>query len=288
MKKTLIPIFAIAVIAVAVSFAGLASANAATVKFDLGAGGEGNGGDNVTNAAASTTAKRATKLDQSQTRLQTRAGNEIDRRIAALNRLQERIQGMKKISAAAKNSFVANVQAQINLLNNLRIKINAEDTDGTTLKDDVQSITKAYRIYALILPQIEIVAAADRLASTADSLSTYAVKLQARAVVALSEGKNVTTLQALLTDMNAKISDAKDRSAKAIAGVINLTPDNGDKTTQSVNLAALKAARTDLRTGTQDLKDAHKIGLKIREGLKNFAKADAKANATSTATTTSE
>lgn len=232
-------------------------------------------------STASTTIKRAAKLDQETARLQTRAGQEIDRRIAGLNKLQDKIQGMKKISASDKTSFATTVQGQINLLENLKIKINA-DIDAATLKADVQFITKAYRIYALILPQIEIVAAADRLASTTGLVSAYAAKLQIRITAAQTEDKNITPLQLLLTDMNAKISDANVQSAKAIVGVISLKPDNGDKTLMASNTTALKAAQTIIKTGTQDVKDANKDALKIRAGLKAFTST----TATSTATTT--
>jgi hypothetical protein len=230
----------------------------------------------ITNTSAniaSSTIKRVAKLDQVAARLQTRADQEIDRRIAGLNKLLARIQEMKKVSATAKNSFDLTVQAQINLLDNLKIKIGA-DADVVTLRADVQSITKAYRIYALILPQIEIVAASDRLASTSDLLSALAAKLQTRITTAQTGGKDVGALQTLLTDMNAKIADAKVQSAKAINNVSGLSPDNGDKTVMTSNVAALKAARDIVKTGTQDLKDANKDGQKILAGLKDLTKSD--------------
>ena len=272
MKKTLI---STGVIAALVGVALLA--NQAEAKLAVNA-------STTADSVASTSVKRAVKLDKVTANLQARADKEIDRRVVNLNKLQDKLQEMKKLSSADKSSFVTTIQGQINLLDNLKVKINA-DTDAATLKTDVQSITKAYRIYALVLPQTQIVAAADRLASTTDLLTAYVAKLQTRVTMAQNAGKDVTALQALLTDMGTKIADAGVQAAKAIAGVSFLKPDNGDKTVMASNAAALKDARTAVRVGTQDLKDANKDGQKILKALKAFA---VKSTATTTATTTSE
>lgn len=240
-------------------------------------------GSVASSTIASSTIKRAVKLDQTTARLQTRADKEIDRRITGLNKLQEKIQGMKKVSDTEKAGFATTIQGQINLLNNLKVKINA-DIDAATIKTDVQSITKAYRIYALILPQVEIFAAADRLATTVDLLLDYADKLQTRITAAQDAGKDVSALQSLLADMKNKIAEASVKSASATIGIVGLKPDNGDKTVMESNLKALKTAKNDIKVGTQDIKDANKLGLKIRTGLK----ASEKPTATSTATTTLE
>ena len=247
---------------------------------------------NVSAATSTSTAtttvkavKKVSKLDQVSVKLQAKANKEIDRRLTALDKLLNKIQDMKKVSSANKTSFSTTVQGQVNLLNNLKTKI-AADTDITTLKADVQSTTKAYRIYALILPQMEITAAADKLSSTTESVALYASKLQTRIAIAQASGKNVTDLQKLLNDMNSKITDANIQSAKAITGVVVLKPDNGVKTVMTANTTALKTARTAIKTGTQDLRDALKDAVKIRVGLKAFATSAATSTATSTATTT--
>jgi hypothetical protein len=241
---------------------------------------------NASSTIASSSVKRVVKLDQVTAKLQERADKEIDRRTDALNKLQEKIQGMKKVSTASKATFTTTVQGQINLLENLKVKIEAA-ADAATLKTDVQSITKAYRIYALILPQMEITAAADRLASTSDALSAYVAKLQTRIMTAQTAGKSVASLQTLIDEMNTKIADAKARAASALSGIAGLKPDNGDKTVMASNTTALKAARDNIKAGTQALKDANKAGLKIRDSLKDLTKPTATSTATSTATTTS-
>lgn len=230
---------------------------------------------NNASTTASTTIRKATKLDQVSARLQERANKEIDRRITNLNKLEEKIQGISKLSSTEKASLVLTIQNQISLLSNLKIKINAE-TDAATLKTDVQSITKAYRIYALVLPQIEIIVAADKISTTANTLSDLSVKLQSRS-------KDVVAIQQLLADMNAKIADAQVKASAAIAGVKALVPDNGVKSIKDANDNAFKAARDSIKAGTKDLKDAKKIADKIRNSLKIGEK---ERSATSTATTT--
>ncbi len=240
-------------------------------------------GDSVRVGSSTTasTTRRAVNLDKLTANLQTRATKEIDRRVTALSSLLTRVQAMVKVSDSEKATFNTTIQAQIDLLNNLKTKI-AADTDVATLKTDVQSITKAYRIYALVLPQIQIIAAADRLASTTDLLTAFAVKLQTRITAAQTAGKDTTNLANLLTDANNKITDANNQSLNAMTGVISLKPDNGDKTVMTANTAALKAARANIKTGTQDLKTAYSDGMKIQAGLRAFEEK----NATSTASTT--
>ncbi|HAO64846.1 TPA: hypothetical protein DCQ44_02590 [Candidatus Taylorbacteria bacterium] len=283
MKKQLMTIGAAAFVGV-IALAGTVSADSA-VKIDakIGARVGPRVGLNASSTASSTLMRQALKLDATNTRLQGQADKEITRRLDLLNKMAARIEEMKKVSAAGKASLSTDLQAHVNLLNNLSTKIKA-DTDAATLKSDVQSIAKAYRVYMLVMPQLQITVAADRLASTSDLLTNFALKLQERITTSQTAGTDVTALQTLLTDMNAKIADAKVQAAAAIAKVTGLTPDSGDAAVQASNQFALKAAREDIRVGTQDIKAANKDANQIRVGLNVHVKA----NATSTASTTTE
>lgn len=241
--------------------------------------------ESTTTNATSTTVRKAKKLEGEAARLQSKANTEIDRRIAALTKMSSRIAEMKRVSAAQKNSFTATIQGQITLLNNLKTKIMA-DTDLATLKTDVQSITKAYRIYALLLPQIAITAAADRLSSTTDQVAAFETKLQARVATAAAAGKDTSSFAASFTEMTAKIADARTQITNAINGVVNLKPDNGDKTIQASNEAALKTARNAVKTGIANVKAAYKIGVSIRASLKKIEKTNATSTPQTATTTT--
>ena len=209
---------------------------------------------------------KAARQAQAEQLRKERADQEIDRRIAALNELITRISGMKKLSDANKSSFVNQVQSEITNLTNLKSKIDA-DTDPQTLKTDKQSIIQSYRIFALFIPKIRILAAADRMDVTADKLSDLAQKLQGRIAQAQSDGKDVSSLQTALGNMQNKIADAKTQYQNAKNLVISLTPDGypGNKT-------SLQSAQSMIKTGAQDLKSALQDARTIRDGLKAMGK----------------
>jgi chromosome segregation ATPase len=164
--------------------------------------------------------------------LQERADREITRRIASLQKLLEKLNTLKRLSADQKASFTKQIQTEIDNLTALQAKIKA-NRDPATLKTDVQSIVTSYRIYALFMPKITILSTADRVDTIADQLSTLATKLQGRIDKAKSQGKDVTGLQADLSDMQKKIADAKTQEQNAVTSVTSLTPDGypGNKTT---------------------------------------------------------
>lgn len=187
------------------------------------------------------------------TNLKSRADAEIDRRITSLNKLLTRISGMKRLSSAQISAFTSEIQTEITNLTNLKAKIDA-DTDLATLQTDVKSIVLSYRVYALFMPQLHILAAADRILEYTDKFTAFATKLQSRITQAQSQGKDVSSLQAALTDMEAKIADAKTQANNAIAEVTPLTPDGypGNKSTLLDARSKIKAALTDLQGARQD------------------------------------
>lgn len=189
------------------------------------------------------------------TAARTRADGQIDARVKALTALSTRINEMQRVSTAQKASLTATLQAAISEMNALKAKIDA-DTDAATLKADIQSITKSYRIYLLVLPQGRITAAADRIMTTVGLMNDLSVKLQTRITAAQATGQDVTAMNASLTDMNAKTADANVQANAAINLIANLKPDNGDQAIFQSNQAALKDARTKIKLATTDLKTA--------------------------------
>ena len=194
--------------------------------------------------------RSAVRQDAVMSRLKTRADNEITRRVAALTRLLGRITEMKRVSSDQKTTLTSQVQEQIDALNTLKTKIDA-DGDIATLRADVQSIVKSYRIFALYIPKMYIIAHADRLLDVIEDLTAISEKLKAR-------GGSAT----LLADMTAKLTAAKTQAQNAIAAVTPLVPDGypGNKTT-------LQSARTMLVTARADIQAAHKDGQQIRQAL---------------------
>ena len=204
-----------------------------------------------------------------------RADQEIDRRIKNLNDLSARIGEMQKVSDANKASIQGTISAQIADLSTLKAKIDA-DTVLSDLKTDVQSITKAYRIYMLILPQIRMIAAADRVATVAGQMAALEVKLAAR--ITSSTG-DTSSLLAADADLKTKLIDANNQAQAAVNVVIALKPDNGDATIAASNRAALKDAQSKIKAAVQDFMAARKDIDTILKGLRSM-KASAGGSAT--------
>jgi hypothetical protein len=232
------------------------------------------------NASTSVTAQA--RIASVITNVTARADQEITRRISALNTLSTRVNAMEKLSATEKTNLSANIQTELNAMTNLQTQIAADASanNTTTLKTDVDSITSSYRIFALIIPQGDIEAAADRVLTTASIFTDLSTKFSTRISAAQTAGNNVTAATAALTDMNAKVSDANTQSQAAASEVSSLTPDNGNATIMASNTATLKDAKTKIIASQQDLIAAGVDAQNIIKALATF-KVSASVTATS-------
>ena len=193
----------------------------------------------------------------------SRADNEIDQRIKSLNDLIARIGSMKKISADELNNLTVSVQNEINELTVLKAKIDS-DTSTPTAVIDYKSITKSYRIYALVLPQVRIIVASDRVLTIIDSMNSVGSKVRSR--ISGLTGTNVVAINQIFSDFTSKITDARAQSGTAVSTVSGLQPDQGNQTKMQANTAALKSARSNIKTATDDLIAARKdIGTIIKD-----------------------
>ena len=198
----------------------------------------------------------------------------ISNRIAALNEVAKAIAGMKNLSVTQKASFTAEITTLTSELNGLQAKIQADASStpvgtrgalasSSVLRQDYQSITKDYRIYALVIPQVRILAAADRATTIISSYTTLSAKLQSRLATASAAGKNVSSQQAALVDLNSKIADATTQVAAAISAVSNLVPDNGNTAIAGTNEKAIKTGQAAITAAEKDIqaanKDAHTV-----------------------------
>lgn len=232
---------------------------------------------NTTGVSASVTGSAT--LTAAEQKAVSRGDQEITRRISALNDLNTRVQAMQAVTASFKQALAANIQTEVTGFTSLKAKIDA-DTVLATLKTDIQSITKSYRVYALILPQGRIAAAADRVVTIVTMMSTLGSKLQARIQAASTAGNDTTALTAALTDMSSKLQDAQTQAQAAVTVTESLQPDNGSSTVMASNTATLKQGRTDFQTATSDLQAARKDITTIVAGLKAFPSASASASST--------
>lgn len=249
------------------------------------------GGTSVSGSASANTkvSIQAAALAKVITTAQTRADQEITRRINALNALNTRVNAMVKVSASDKSTLSSNIATQIAAMNTLQTQIAADAAANSTtsLKIDIQSITKSYRIFALIIPQGAIEAAADRVLDITDMMTTLGTQLQTRITAAQTAGNNMSVEVAALADMNAKIADANTQANTAVTEVASLQPDNGNATIEASNTAALKDARTKIQTSQQDLTAARKDAGTIVKALLAL-KVSATASSTVTASGTAQ
>ncbi len=231
----------------------------------------GTGDERLTNSAGMMRlASPSAKIDQHQEdRKDTRMGmmgsnadKEIDRRIAALNRVATRVNAMKRISAEQKATLLSQIQIATSNLNALKVKIDA-DTDPATLKADKQSIVTSYRVFLLLIPKVEIMAHADISLQLASQMAADNATIQAKIDAAKTGGKDVSALTALLTDRTAKITDAQAKAQSAIDSVAALTPEG-----YPANKPTLLAGRDTLKTVREDLKAAYQDLVKINADLK--------------------
>lgn len=194
-----------------------------------------------------------------------RANQEIERRLDALDRLSGRIEDAKRITLDDKATLTASIQAQIDALVELKAKIEADDST-TTLKADIESITKGHRIFLLVIPKGAITAAADRVLSVATQMEAFSSKLQAR--IDGAGDVDAGALNDLLDDYDAKVADAKVQANAAIDLVADLSVDNGDASVVASNTQTLKDARAKVVAAQQDLKTARQDAQKIAGAVK--------------------
>lgn len=263
-----LPAFALTALGVGVNANASASISAGGTRVGVGAG------------IAAAVAARITNIT-------TRADKEITRRIDALIALSTRVNAMVRLSATDKANLSSSIQSQIAAMNTLQAQISADATANNTssLKTDVQSITSSYRIFALILPQGTIDAAADRALTIVGTMNDLGTKFSARITAAQSAGNNVTAAATALADFNAKVSDGSTQANAAITEVASLQPDNGNATVMASNTAALKDARSKIQAAQQDFVAARADAETIIKALATFK---VSASASTTASTSAQ
>jgi hypothetical protein len=218
-----------------------------------------------TTVSAKVQANQATRL----AKIISKSNTAITVRVADLNKLNTAVQGMKNVSATEKTNITNDVQTNITGLTNLQAKIDA-DTTVATAAADAKNITGSFRIYALVVPQGYIASAADRVSTIYNMMTTISAKLQTRINADQAAGKNVASLQASVTDLNAKIAAANSQGQTAQAGVASLVPDQGNATVLASNTAALKSSRADIKTATDDLQAARADMKSVIASLKSL------------------
>jgi hypothetical protein len=210
---------------------------------------------------------QASAATLTQAQLIAKSDTAITARIASLNKLSTNLTKFKHLTTDQRASITGSIQSSINAMTTLKTKIDA-DTDMTTLETDAASITKDYRIYALVMPSSATLAAADNAMANLATYQTILATLQTKITAATTAGKNTAALQASHDDAAAKLADATTQSQNLINAITGLKPDMGDSTVAASNKVQITAAKTARKAMTADITAARKDIASIRTALK--------------------
>jgi hypothetical protein len=218
----------------------------------------------LSTASALATPAKTTTAEQTRVAAIISAGDrEISRRLTSLSGLASKINAATRLSASDKSTLSSEVSSEQSGLTALKTKLDAEVTLAGA-KTDAQSIYGDYRVYALVVPKVQLVKVADDQQVVESKLTDLALKLQTRLSATKSSGKDVTSLQAQLTDMQTKTQAAAALSSSIEAKVIGLQPSDYNS-----NHAVLIGDRDQLQTAHADNQAAASDAKAIIAGLKN-------------------
>jgi len=196
-------------------------------------------------------------------KLKEKAIRELTRRLESLSKLIGKINGLRHLTVAQKGTMTGQIQTEINSLTALKTKITG-DSDIATLRTDVQSIVSSYRIYALYIPKIAIIANADKILNLAQGdMAILTAKLSLRIDERSKNGVDITTISGYMLQRKGKLDDAILQANNAIAKILPLTPSGwpGNKTD-------LQSARDMLQKARLELNEAQKLANEVRVQLK--------------------
>ena len=138
---------------------------------------------------------------------------QIDRRIGALGSARQALESSAHLSSDDRNALEGQIDAAVSGLKALRSTIDADPP--ARLAADCRAIVTGYRVIGLLVPKVQLAAAADRALGNGDTLTGLAVLLQQRVDAAKGRGKNVAPAQGDVAAIGGKVTEA----ASAVGGV---------------------------------------------------------------------
>jgi len=215
-------------------------------------------------AADTTTTPISTSDSTRLTTIKTKGDAEIGRRLNTLNQLLVNISDAAKLSAANKQALSQEIGDETTNLMQLRLKL-AGETKVTDAAADVAAMVTEYRVYALIVPKVKLVKAADDQQAVEQKFSDLQTKLAARITSAQNSGKDVSALQSKLQDLQTNVAAAQTLSSGVETGVLPLQPTDYDH-----DHSVLSGYRDKLQTARIDLQNAYNDAKAIIASLKKL------------------
>ena len=189
---------------------------------------------------------------------------EINRRLTTLSALATRVSGSKVLTTGDASALSSEISSTVSGLNSLKATIDAE-TSATALRADIAKIATQFRVYVLVVPQVNLVNAADGVLASQARFADVNTRLSARIAKAQAAGKDVSAAQTSLDAMNAKVSAAVALATGLSAKLLPLTPADYNGGTAA---PILNSARSSLGTARNDLKQAVASAQACRVALK--------------------
>jgi hypothetical protein len=189
---------------------------------------------------------------------------EINRRFTTLTALGSKVSGSKVLTSSDAAALQSEITSTTSGLTGLKAAIDAE-TNTATLKADIVKIAANYRVYLLVVRQVNLVNGADAVAAAQARFATVDTTLTARIAAAKAAGKDTTAAQTALDAMNASVSAATGLARPLPSALLALTPAQYDAGTGG---PAMDNARTALSQARADLKSAVASAKACRDALK--------------------
>lgn len=206
---------------------------------------------NATSSGASSEALNAATATR-MANLKSRADQELDRRTKNIEAVAAKAADIKNLPQSGVAAIQTTLQNNLTALSALKAKIDS-DVDLATLRSDVQQITGSYHIYALVVPQLRIIVAADHVVTVAGKLHALSLLLAERVSAAEAAGADMTAAKTSLTDLDARITAAATGAQDAVTAIGSLQPDATSTTPFGNNLATLQNARAKVVEAQKDI-----------------------------------
>ena len=169
-----------------------------------------------------------------------------------------------KLTTSDRAYLLAEINSEQSGLSTLQTKLDGEVTVSAA-KTDYQNIFLQYRVYALVVPKVTMVKAADDQQATETKLSNLSGKLQVRINDESTAGKNVSQEQSWLNSMESDTSNAQSISSSIEESVLTLQPSQYD-----ANHAILSGDFNQLKQAKSDNQSAYNYAKEIVSALKSM------------------
>ncbi|NNF11387.1 MAG: hypothetical protein HKN74_13995 [Acidimicrobiia bacterium] len=201
--------------------------------------------------------------------LQARALEAIEKRLATLDDLEAAIARSESVTADHAAALLAEVRASHAGLAGLAGEIRAA-TDLETLRVLVPKIFEDYRVYAVTVPKVHLVVAADGAGAIAARLDEATEAIGSMLDRLAEAGFDVADGEALLAEMERLVESGATSAAAVPPMVLGLTPADYPGSSEVLRSAhgTLQSAGTDLRSAGDT---AREIGAFIRALFDNDA-----------------